>query len=145
MLEEQGGPVPSVSVRKPDFEATEFCRILHDLAETRMTVVRTKLTVLHTRGELDAEVLDVCTDKIVPLFNDENSKSGRISTFSGEQRKKISDIDSLDLPTCLHLSGQCDPDGVFYFTDGKSYLMYVLWLLKENPQLELLEKKEITF
>ncbi|PXF41876.1 hypothetical protein BWQ96_08411 [Gracilariopsis chorda] len=45
-------------VREPDFEANEYCRLLHVLADDRMTTARAQLMEPRTREELDADNID---------------------------------------------------------------------------------------
>jgi len=69
--------------REPDFGASEFCCILHVLADTRITAARAQLMEPRTREELDGEPCEPWTDNIAPLFNDVSFKPQALSLFSG--------------------------------------------------------------
>eukprot|EP00177_Eucheuma_denticulatum_P002902 GFKZ01005218.1.p1 GENE.GFKZ01005218.1~~GFKZ01005218.1.p1 ORF type:complete len:238 (-),score=14.12 GFKZ01005218.1:831-1544(-) len=57
---------------EPNFQASEYCRILHVLADARMTRARTQLMEPRTRAELDTEAVNPWTDHIDLQFNDES-------------------------------------------------------------------------
>lgn len=61
--------IPERSVKRPDFEAVQFRRILHVWGYCRMTVSRTQLMEPRARDELNSELIDLLTDCIPPLFN----------------------------------------------------------------------------
>ena len=44
--------------REPDFEASEYCRLLHTLGDARMTATRSQLMEPKTHDELDREPVD---------------------------------------------------------------------------------------
>ena len=45
--------------REPDFEASEYCRLPHVLADPRMTTARAQLMEPRTRDELDGGYIDL--------------------------------------------------------------------------------------
>lgn len=62
--------IPERFVRRPDFEAVEFCCILHVSADSRMTLARAQLMKPRTRNELGSDLIGPWTDHIAMLFND---------------------------------------------------------------------------
>ena len=53
--------------REPDFEASEFCRLLHVMNDSRMTTTRSMLMEPRTLAQLDSEPVDVWIDSIAPF------------------------------------------------------------------------------
>ena len=146
--------------REPDFESSDFCRLLHVLNDARMTRTRSMLMEPRTRADLDAESVDVWTDHIAPLFNDATFEPPAFRRFagavtvadisgidssrctstrhSGVLKRKFGEFKSL-YGTCFSLfeaSGQGDSEGFLYFANGKNYIMYAFCFLKAHPILQ---------
>ena len=80
--------------REPEFEASEYCKLLHTLGNARLTSTRSQLMKPKTRDELDREPVDPWTDAIALLFNDVLFRPHPISSLAdGVMRDDIASID----------------------------------------------------
>jgi len=165
-LQNERNEAPTTT-REPEFTGGEYCRLLHVLADSRMTTARAQLMEPRTRPELDGEPIDPWTDNIAPLFNDTTFQPRAVSVLAGGVTR--ADIISLDpsvrayerdggvlkrkfgsfksvYGTCLskyEASGQGDPEGFVYFTNGKSYLMYAYCFLQTHSILQPLATRAL--
>ena len=145
--------------REPDFEASEYCRLLHVLADPRMTTARAQLMESRTRDELDSGNIDPWSDSISSLFNDvdftpcpvEKLAGGvtrsdimtinlRVRPYErqgGLLKRKFAEFKSL-YGTCMskyEASGQGGPEYFVCFTYGKTFLLYAFCFLNIHPVL----------
>ena len=153
--------------REPDFEVSEYCRLLHTLGDARVTSTRSQLMEPKTRDELDREPVDPWTDAMAPLFNDVFFRPHPISSLAGGVTRE--DIASIDLSNRVHerpagvlkrkfgeftsmygtslakyeLSGQGYPDSFVHFSNAKSHIMYAFCFLKANHLLQPLATRTL--
>lgn len=75
------------SLRKPNFEAVQFCRIFHVLVDSRRTIASTRLMDSRARDETYSELVDPWTDHIAPVFNDESFQPQPVNISAGRVTK----------------------------------------------------------
>ncbi|CDF35152.1 unnamed protein product [Chondrus crispus] len=146
--------------RQPNFEANEYCRLLHVLADSRMLVARAQMMEPRSRDELDGEFIDPWSDYIPPMYNDVNFKPEPCSSvcggvtrddiisidpgqrkyerLAGTLKRKFGEFKSLygTAVTRFEASGQGDPDGFALYAYGKVHLMYAFCFLERHPFLQ---------
>eukprot|EP00177_Eucheuma_denticulatum_P005710 GFKZ01010406.1.p1 GENE.GFKZ01010406.1~~GFKZ01010406.1.p1 ORF type:complete len:471 (+),score=76.14 GFKZ01010406.1:658-2070(+) len=153
--------------REPKFEASEYCRLLHVLADPRMTSARGLLMKPKPKKELDPSYTDPWTEHIAPLFNDQGFRPDPVDTLSGGVT--FSDIDSIDpkrrhheregvflgrrfrefcrlYDACLsefEASRNGDSQSFVHYSGGETYIMYGHCFLEEYPLLSSLFKRSM--
>ena len=81
------------NAKAPDFEASEYARILHLFIDTRMTTAVQHVMEPRTRDELGTAPIDPWYDHIAPPFNDDMFKPAAISNVcEGVTRADIATI-----------------------------------------------------
>ena len=155
------------NARAPDFEASEYARILHVFIDTRMRTAIQQLMEPRTRGELDRAPIDPWCDHIAHLFNDYMFKPAAINNVCvGVTRadiatidpgKKVHDRDGGLLKrkfanfkseygtsvTRYEASGQGDPDIFREYARGRIYLIYGFCFFKQHPVLQPLATRAL--
>lgn len=155
------------SLRQPDFESSEFARLLHALADPRMSTACERLMRPRSREELDSTPSDPWDEFISVLYNDVSFQPSSVRNLAGGvTRSDIAGIDPASRThhrtastlkskfgqlkssygTCVtrfEASGQSDPDNFVAFAEGKAYIMYAFCFFREHPTLQSLGTRAI--
>lgn len=155
------------SRRQPDFEAGEFARLLHVLADARMSTAVQRIMRPRTRQELDVTTTDPWDEFIAELYNDDAFMPSPVHLLSGGvTRSDLDGIDPAQRPyhrtastlkmkfgqlkslygTCtarFQASGQGDHEDFVSFAGGKSYILYCHCLVKQHPMLQSLATRAL--
>lgn len=150
----------SVDVTSLDFEAVEYCRLLHIPSDTRMTSAQQLLMECLDREQLDTEQVDPWSEQTTPLNNNSSFTPAAIHFVArGVTKSYICRLDRGQRPhvrdkrtlkrklrqlksaygTCLsrHTNTiQGDPDAFALYADGRYYIMYAFRFLKRHPSLK---------
>lgn len=151
----------SVDCRLQDFKS-EFGRLLHVLAATRMTASQPKLVECYDREHLDQKIADPLSHELAPLFKElkykpeanavlaagvtlsdvcmTNPALGPHVRDGGLLKRKFGYFIILygTCLSCYRAFNQGEPEVFRTFCDGKTYIMYAFCLLKQPPILHKL-------